>query len=76
MATFAIGLFVQLHTLPLPATHVGLATGLHTGRDSFAGITQEIDFHGRNHSFWYSPSCTMQPRVSDHQDGEEGQQQI
>ena len=30
-----LGFSPQLHTLPLPAAHVGLATGLHTGRDSF-----------------------------------------
>ena len=42
------------HTLPLPATHVRLATGLHTDRDSLEGITQKMRLSGRNHAFWHS----------------------
>ena len=39
---FPLGVSSQLHTPPLPATHVGLATGLHTSRDSITKITQRM----------------------------------
>ena len=45
---FPLGFSPQLHTLPLPATHVGLATGLHTNQDSFFRITQTMRLSGRN----------------------------
>ena len=34
MTASLIGLLIQLHTPPLPATHVEPATGLHTNQDS------------------------------------------
>ena len=37
----------QLHTPPLPATHVGLATGLHTNQDSFRESLTKCDFSVR-----------------------------
>lgn len=41
---FPLGAASQLHTSPLPAKHVGLATGLHTGRDPFRESLIECDF--------------------------------
>ena len=44
MTASLIGLLVQLHTPPLPATHVEPATGLHTNQDSILESLTERDF--------------------------------
>ena len=39
---FPLDFSSRLRTPPLPVTHARLATGLHTGRGSFVGTTQDM----------------------------------